>query len=101
MKILVKEYFCPACEKKMNISKDKAFLDKKIFRCVSNCPKHDEKISLRINSVYENIKIPLFMLYFITFECYSFNKSINKTLLDVKDLSNQIKVEITTKNTIN
>ena len=62
----------------MNIFKDKAFLDKKIFLCVSNYPKHDEKISLRINSVYENIKVPLLMLCFITFKCLALIKALIK-----------------------
>ena len=67
MKILVNHYSCPICFKKMNISNDKGVLDKKVFCCVSNNPKHDKNISLRINSVFENIKAPLFILYFVTF----------------------------------
>lgn len=60
-----------------------------------------KKISLRINFVYENIKVPLFILYFITFECFKINKSINKALRDVKDLCSQRNEINSTKNTIN
>ena len=85
----------------MNISNDNGVLDKKVFLSVSSNPKHDKKISLRIKSVFENIKAPLFIFYFITFECFFINESINKTLIEVKELCKQLNKNSTTKNTIN
>ena len=68
---------------------------------MSNNPKYDKKISLRINSVFENIKALLFILYFVTFEYFFINKSINKALIEVKELCKQLNKICTTKNTIN
>ena len=101
MKVLVKEYYCPVCHNRMKLSNDNSVLDKKLWRCKSTSPKHYIKKNLRINSIFENIKVPLSLLYFITFECFSMNKGINKTLLEEKDLSAQIKEISTTSNTIN
>ena len=90
MKILVKQYSCPICFKKMNNPNDNGVLDKKVFLCISNNSKYGKKISLRINSVFGNIKAPSFILYFVIFECFFINKSINKTLIEIKELCRQL-----------
>ena len=61
----------------MNVVNDNCILNKKLFRYASNNPKQDKILSLRIDSAFENIKEPLFILYIVTFECFFINKGIN------------------------
>ena len=70
----------------MKLENDNQYLDKKVWRCLQKSPKHDVKRNIRVNSVYEIFNVLLFILYFLTFECFSLNKKINKSLIDVKDL---------------
>ena len=40
----------PICTEEMKLNKDKSFIDKICFRCKKTNPKHDKKISIRIDS---------------------------------------------------
>ena len=42
----------------MNFSNDKTVIYKKIWRCTSTNPKNDKNISIRIDSIYEVLKVP-------------------------------------------
>lgn len=100
LQILKKEPICEKCGGKMKLENDNQYLDKKVWRCRSKNPKHDVKRNIRVNSVYEIFNVPLFILYFLTFECFSLNKKINKSLIDVKDLCSQLGKPATTKRVI-
>ena len=78
------------CCKTMSISNDKSSIDKKIWKYSSINPRHDKTISLRFDSIFKGLKIPLYILYFITFECFAFKKGLNQTFWDTKDLCTQI-----------
>ena len=77
MNILYKEYKCQVCYKLMKLSTHKTVIYKKIRRYTSTNQKNDKKINIRIDSIYEGLKVPLYILYFITFECFAPNKSIS------------------------
>ena len=59
--LLQKEFKCDKCGKTMVMVNDNSTIDKKIFRCRGNNPKHDIKINIRKNSIYEEFQIPLFI----------------------------------------
>lgn len=90
MKLLIKDYICPTCGKNMRLASDKASIDNKVWRCRSKNPKHDVKISIPVNSIFEGVKVKLNILYFLIFNCFTYNKSINKSYNDVKDLSQHL-----------
>ena len=84
--ILRKAFNCTKCGKEMKIVNDNSTLDRKIFRCRGNNPKHDCKTNIRKDSIYEDFQIPLFILYYLTFECFAFNKSVSKSLLEINEI---------------
>ena len=84
----------------MKLYNDNSYIDKKIWRCRGKNPIHDIKINIRINSIFEDIKVKLYILYYLTFKCFPFNKSINKAFIDIKDLSSKLNESSTTLNTI-
>ena len=53
------QYRCPQCNSLMNLVKENAFLDRQCFRCKKSYPKHDVKINIRKDIIFENIKINL------------------------------------------
>ena len=79
---------------------EKSVIDKKIFRCRGNCPKHDCKINIRKNSIYEGFQMPLFFLYYLTLECFPFNKSLNKSLIEIDEKCKKINKPSTTNKAI-
>ena len=50
--LLQKEYKYKKWGKTMLMINDKSTIDKKIFRCRGNNPKHDNKINIRKNFIY-------------------------------------------------
>ena len=101
LKLLENNYRCPKCYNYMKLTKDNSFIDKKVWRCTSSNPKHDVKINVRINSIYEGLQVKLFILYFLIFECFLLHKSIKKSYLDLKDLCSQLGQQASSYNTIN
>ena len=79
---------------------DNSTIDKKIFRCSGNNPDHDSKINIRKNSIYEGFQIPLFILYYLTLECFPFNKGVNKSLIEIDEICKKINKPSTTNKTI-
>ena len=76
----------------MKLLSDKSSIDNIILRCCLKESKHDSKISISQNSIYEVIKVNLFTINILSFNCFfSCNKIINKAYNVVKDLCNQIK----------
>ena len=72
--------------------KDNQKLDKFIWRCRSRNPNHDTKINLRINSVYEECRYSIQIIYFLLFYCFTEKKSINSSLTEYESFSKQIGV---------
>ena len=83
--MLLKEVICNKCNKKMKLEKNAIYLDKFCWRCRSQNPLHDIKLNIRKNSIYEDIKSPINALYYLTFNCFMKNMSINKSTNQVKE----------------
>ena len=98
--LLQKEFQCEKCGKIMVMVNDNSTTDKKIFRCRGNNPKHDSKINIRKNSIYEGFQIPLFILYYLTLECFPFNKGVNKSLIEIDEICKKINKPSTTNKAI-
>lgn len=67
---------------------NKGFVDDKCFRFKKNVPKHDTKYSIRKESIFENIKINLIVIYFLIYECFANNLSSNKVIMNILNLIN-------------
>ena len=86
--IIKKEIICSKCYKKMNLVNSNETVDKKIWRCRGNSPIHDIKIGLRSGSIYENIRVPLNTIYYLTFFCFLKNLSIRRTKNEINNFCN-------------
>ena len=65
-------------------------IDKYVWRCRGNMPKHDIKINIRRKSILEGIHINLQILYFIIFHWFVENKSLNETLGETEEFAKQL-----------
>ena len=69
--ILKKLFICPICEKTMTLQKNKQYIDRFCFRCRGKTPNHDIKENIRNNSIFNDIKIPINVIYNLLFNCFS------------------------------
>ena len=74
----------------MNLVKHIASLDNIIWRCQKRNPKHDSKINIRADSIFENLQIKIHILYFLLYYCFAENISINNAVLKCNDFCNKI-----------
>ena len=74
----------------MKLTKSSNYIDGYYLLCRSKNPKHDIKENLRKNSIYENIKVHINILYFSTFYAFLDVKSISKTIIETKSFCNDI-----------
>ena len=65
----------------MKLENNKNYLDEKVWRCRSKINVHDEKKNIRENSLFEDVNIPLPILYFLTIYCFNENYQLEKLLL--------------------
>ena len=73
--ILLHNPICEKCNNSMKLTKNKNRIDGKICRCTNKgVNKHDNKINLRIGSIFENIKADIRILYFLLFYNFVENK---------------------------
>ena len=86
--ILQNKVLCQICNKKMKLEKAASYQDGFNWRCRSNFPNNDSKSNIRNESIFENINIPIPVLYFITFYCFLENYSIDKTLIECNNNNN-------------
>ena len=75
---------------KNEITKSSIYIDGYYFRCRSKNPMHDVKQNLRTNSIYENIKVPINILYFLTFYTFIEGKSISKSVIEAQSFCTDI-----------
>ena len=99
--ILKNMYRCPQCNTLMNLVKENAFLDRQCFRCKKSNPKHDVKINIRKDTIFENIKINLISIYFIIYECLLNNLSANKAFIEFNEFKKHINVPDVSQKNIN
>lgn len=76
---------CPKCHKKMELVYTKNSIDNKYWRCRGKDPLHDTKINIRLNSVFEDIKVSINTLFFLLFNCFIKNMSISKTFKETEN----------------
>ena len=72
----------------MNLVNSNETVDKKIWGCRGNSPIHDIKIGLRSGAIYENIRVPLNTIYYLTFFCFQKNISIRRTKNEINNFCN-------------
>ena len=61
---------------------------------------HDIKVNIRNNSIFNNFKTDIRLLYFLLFYNFIENKSVKDSYLNCKELSKQLKIENVTKRII-
>lgn len=82
----------------MKIESISQYIDKFIWRCRSKNHLHDIKKNIRTDySIIKGYKIPLNVLYYLTFKCFINNYSINKTYITNKYLCELIKAPYTSR----
>ena len=86
--IFEKVKFCPKCGKIMSLENNKNYLDEKVWRCRSKILVHEKKKNIRENSLFEEVNIPLPILYFLTFYCFKEKLSIEKAFIEINDNKN-------------
>ena len=57
--ILKREIISYKCSKPMGLEKNIQYIDKYAWRCRSKRQLHDNKICMRNDSIFENIRIPI------------------------------------------
>ena len=62
---------------------------------------HDIKKNIRDNSVFELVNIPLPIIYFLIFYCFTEKFSIEKSFIEINDNKNLFEGQICIKNAIN
>lgn len=82
--IIYKNLECNICMKKMLRKEYKSYIDGLIWRCRGRNPILDNRMSIARDSIFENIRVPLQVLYFLTFYCFIENYSIEKSFIEVK-----------------
>ena len=98
--ILKKEFICEVYSKSMKMEHNNQYIDKFIWRCHSSNPYHDIKKNIRCGSLLESIKVPLNIIYYLTFKCFLDKYSLNKTYVMNEDFCKLMKLPKTTRNTI-
>ena len=79
IKLLKDRVICPKSNPNMKIEKCQSYIDKYCWRCRSNGSLHDMKINIRAESLFDGIRIQLNALYYLIYNCFLNQYSINKT----------------------
>ena len=88
LKLIKDRAICTKCNKEMNIEKFLTYIDKYCWRCRSNGPKHDIKINIKIGSFFESMRVPLNALYYLIYNCFLNQFSINRAYNEMVNFSN-------------
>ena len=90
------------CSKFNNIMKlieNKSYTDEYVWRCFKKGDnKHDIKQNIRVNSIFEDVKTDIRLLYFIIFENFIYNFSINTVYKNCKEFSRDIGIKFISRN---
>ena len=76
----------------MQLVKNEQYIDKYCWRCKSNAPKHDNKINIRTEFLFEGMRIPLNGLYFLIYHCFLNHDSINASYQEMLKFTEGIKI---------
>ena len=72
----------------MRVVNGNSYINKIYWRYRSKNPKHDFKTSIRNDSIFENLKISLRILYFLYYYCLNENKSIENSYIEYQNYAN-------------
>ena len=76
--LIKKENICPKCNNSMYLINNKNFKDKICWRCTKKGNNSDDvKINIRNGSIFSQMKCDLRIIYFIIFNNFTKNNSIN------------------------
>ena len=83
----------------MKLIENKSYLDGLAWRCFKKGNnKHDVKQNIRENSIFENIKTDIRLLYFNVFENFINNFSINTVYNNCNEFSRDIGIKFILRN---
>ena len=78
----------------MNLINNKNFKDKVCWRFIKKGNNsHDVKINIRNGSIFSQMKCDLRILYFIIFNNFTKNNSVNATFINCKEFCKDLKLE--------
>ena len=99
--ILLNKRLCTVCNNIMNLNSDNSKKDGLIWRCKhTGYNKHDIKCNIRNNSIFEQSKSDIRILFFIIFYNFIDRKSVNQTFLNCKEFSNTLNIETISQRSI-
>ena len=85
--VLKRIIYCSGCNNPLKTVKYKRNIDEEAFRCYkTGCPHHKKYISMRSNSFFDHIKLPLWESTVVLYNLFS-----KKTYSDIKTVSLKIK----------
>ena len=84
----------------MQLVKNEHYIDKYCWRCKSNTQKHDNKINIRTESLFEGMRLPLNALYFLIYHCFLNHYSINNSYKEMLKFSEHLKINNISQNLI-
>ena len=91
--ILNKIIVCEKCNKIIRLENNKNYIDKYFWRYRGKDPIHDIRTNIRINSIFENLKTPLNVIYYLTFHCFLKNMSIKNSLINITEFCKIMNIE--------
>lgn len=99
--LLVNKRKCINCNNNMNLNKSSDKKDGLIWRCrhLGN-NKHDNKINIRVGSIFEFMKNDIRILYFIIFYNFIERRSIKQTHYNCIEFSKKLNLETISKKNI-
>ena len=90
---------CSKCNNIMKLIENKSYADEYVWRCFKKGDnKHDIKQNIRVNSIFEDVKTDIRLLYFIIFENFIYNFSINTVYKNCKEFSRDIGIKFISRN---
>ena len=82
----------------MKLVSNKKRVDGKIWRCTKKgSNKHDIKVNIRKDSIFEIFKTDIRILYYLLFYNFVDNKSVKISFINAQEFSKMLKIEYITR----
>lgn len=98
--ILQSNIQCTICGLIMKFEKNSHYINDYVFRYRSNLSKHDIKLNICKNSIFENIKIEINTMYYLIYKCFLENKSLDDSYDTIHYFCSILGNPLPTKNAI-
>ena len=89
-KIIHSSLQCDKCGKFFTLKEDNKYIDGYAWRCRGRNPPHDIRFNIRKDSVFELSRLPIQILFFLTYYCFLENKGITKSVIECNNFTKQI-----------